>query len=114
MYFPDYVIISPWKRVGIFVSTILNPLNQRMLCAKFRLNWPSDPGKDENVKSVQTDGRTNGQTEERRTTGNQKSSGELKTMSNENYLVHTLNEKRKRRVITLRERERERERESEY
>ena len=43
-----------------------------MLCAKFGWNWPSGSGgEDENMKSLQTEGRT---------TGDQKSSGELKLM----------------------------------
>ena len=45
-----------------------------MLCAKFGLNWPNGSGEeDENVKSLQTDG----QTDRRRTIGDQKSSLEL-------------------------------------
>ena len=35
MNFPYYVIISPWKRAVPVISTNLNPLNPRMLCAKF-------------------------------------------------------------------------------
>ena len=49
-----------------------------MLCAKLGLNWPSGSGEeDENVKSLQTDRQTDGQTDRRRTTGDQKSSLEL-------------------------------------
>ena len=45
-----------------------------MFCAKFGRNWPSGFGEeDDNVKSSQTDERTDG----RRTTGDQKSSHEL-------------------------------------
>jgi hypothetical protein len=45
-----------------------------MICAKSGQNWPSGSGEEvENVKSLQTDGRTNG----RRTTGDQKSSLDL-------------------------------------
>ena len=46
MYFPNFVIISPWKRVGSFIWTNLNLLYQRMLCAKFDWNWPSVTGED--------------------------------------------------------------------
>ena len=35
------VIISPWKRAGLFIWTNLNPLHPRMLCAKFSWNRPS-------------------------------------------------------------------------
>ena len=38
--FPICVIISPWKRAGPFIWTNLNPLQLRMLCAKFGWNWP--------------------------------------------------------------------------
>ena len=38
--------------------------------------------RDENVKSLQTDGETDGRTDRRRTTGDQKSSVELKTLTN--------------------------------
>ena len=53
-----------------------------MLCAKFGCNWPCGSGEeDENVKSLQTDGRTDGcpdrRREGRRTKGEQKSSLEL-------------------------------------
>ena len=41
MYFHYFVIISPWKRVGPFIWTNLNPLHPRMLCAKFGWNWLS-------------------------------------------------------------------------
>ena len=52
MYFCYFLIISPWKKTGPFIWTNLNPLHQRMLCAKFDLNWPSGSGEDENVKSL--------------------------------------------------------------
>ena len=53
MYFHYFVIISPWKRVGSFIWTNLNPFYPRMLCAKFVWNWPSGSGEeDENVKSL--------------------------------------------------------------
>ena len=86
MCFLYFIIISPWKRVGPFIWTNLNPLYPRMLCAKFGWNWPRGSRKeDENVKSLQTDGqtggrtngRTDGRTDRRRTTGDQKSSLEL-------------------------------------
>ena len=60
MNFRYVVNVSPWKRAWPFVWTNLNPLNRRM----FSWNWPSSSGEDENVKSLQTDGR--------RTTGDQK------------------------------------------
>ena len=52
-----------WKRVGPCIWTNLNPFHPRMLCAKFGWNWFSGFGEeDENVKSLQTDGRTDRQT----------------------------------------------------
>ena len=44
MYFRFFVIISPWERAGPFIWTNLNPLHQRMLCAKFGWNSPSGSG----------------------------------------------------------------------
>ena len=45
----------------------LNPLYPRMHCVKFGGNWPSCSGEeDENVKSLQTDGRTDRQTTDER------------------------------------------------
>ena len=41
-----------------FIWRNLNPLHPRMHCAKFGWNWPSGYGEDENVKSLQTDWRT--------------------------------------------------------
>ena len=41
MHFPYFVIISPWKRVGPFIWTNLNPLDPKMLLAKFGWNWLS-------------------------------------------------------------------------
>ena len=59
MYFPYFVIISPWKRAGPFIWIKLSPLHPRMLCAKFGWNWPSSSGEEnENVKSLQTDRQT--------------------------------------------------------
>ena len=56
MYFRYFIIISPWKRVGPFIWTNLNPLHPRMLCAKFGWNWPSGSWEEvENRKSLQTD-----------------------------------------------------------
>ena len=53
----------PWKKAGPFIWTNLNPPHWRMLCAKFDRNWPSGSEEDdENVKSLQTDGHTDGQT----------------------------------------------------
>ena len=36
------VIISPCKRAGPFIWTNLNPLQPRMLCAKFGWKWTND------------------------------------------------------------------------
>ena len=47
MYFRHFVIISPWKRAGLFIWTNLNPLHPRMLCAKFGWNWPSGSGEED-------------------------------------------------------------------
>ena len=47
MYFPYFVIISPWKKAGPFIWTNLNPLHPRMLCAKFGWNWPSGSGEED-------------------------------------------------------------------
>ena len=44
LYFCHWVIISPWKRVGSFIWTNLNPLHPRMHCAKFGWNWHSASG----------------------------------------------------------------------
>ena len=52
MYFRYFVIISPWKMVGLFIWTNLNPLHQRMLCAKFGWNWPSGSGEDFLISST--------------------------------------------------------------
>ena len=42
IYFRFFVIISPWKRAEPFISTNLNSLLPRMLCAKFGgWNWNS-------------------------------------------------------------------------
>ena len=39
MHFRYFVIISPWKRTGLFKWTNLNPHHPRMLCAKIGWNW---------------------------------------------------------------------------
>ena len=70
---------------GPFIWTNLNPLHPRMLCAKFGWNMPGGSGEeDENVKSLQTDGRKDGQTTDDRWSEKLTwafSSGELKTMN---------------------------------
>ena len=66
MYFYYFVIVSPGKRAGTFNWSKLNPLHSRMLCAKFGWNWPNESGEeDENVRSLQTDGRTDRRTDGR-------------------------------------------------
>ena len=35
MYFRYFIIISPWRRVGHFLWTNMNPLHPGILCAKF-------------------------------------------------------------------------------
>ena len=37
-------MISPFKRAWPLISTNLNPLHPRMMCAKFGGNWASGPG----------------------------------------------------------------------
>ena len=57
----------PLERAGPSIWTNLNPLHPRMLCAKFGWNWPSGSGEeDENVKSLQTNRRTDRQTDDGR------------------------------------------------
>ena len=41
-----FAIISPWKRVGPFIWTNLNPLHPRMIYAKFGWIWPSGSKED--------------------------------------------------------------------
>ena len=36
-----FVIISPWKKVGLFIWTKLSPHHPRLLSAKYSWNWPS-------------------------------------------------------------------------
>ena len=63
------VIISLWKRAGSLISTNLNSLYLRMFCVKFGWNWFSDYGEeDENVKNLQTDEKTEKQTDNRQQT----------------------------------------------
>ena len=46
MYFPYFVIISPWKGVEPFIWKKLNSLYPGMHCAKFGWNWPSGSGEE--------------------------------------------------------------------
>ena len=39
VYFPYFVVISPWKRAWPFIWMNLNPFHQRMLCVKVGWNW---------------------------------------------------------------------------
>ena len=56
--------MAPLGREWPFNWTNLNPLHQIILCAKFGWNWQSVSGEeDENVKSLQTDGKAGGQTD---------------------------------------------------
>ena len=53
VYFPYFVIISPWEKVGPFIWINLNPPHPRRHCAKSGWNWPRGSGEgDENVKSL--------------------------------------------------------------
>ena len=66
----------------------MNPLHPGILCAKFGWNWPSGSGEeDENVKSLQTDG----QTDRRRTTGDQNSSLELSALCELKTIIAVIN-----------------------
>ena len=47
MYFRYLETIPPWKRVGPFIWTNLNPLHPRMHCAKFGWNWPCGSWKED-------------------------------------------------------------------
>ena len=44
IYFLYFVIISPWKRTGLFICTNLNFIRPMMICTKFSWNWPSGSG----------------------------------------------------------------------
>ena len=46
MYFHNFIIISPWKRSGLFFWTNLNPLHPRMHFAKFGWNRLSGSGEE--------------------------------------------------------------------
>ena len=46
MYFHYFVINSIWKGGLSFVQN-LNPLHQRILCAKFGCNWPTGSGEED-------------------------------------------------------------------
>ena len=52
MYFRYFIIISPWKRAGLFIWTNLNPLHSRMHCAKFVWNWHSGSGEELLISSM--------------------------------------------------------------
>ena len=45
MYFGYFVIISAWKKVGLFIWTNLNPYYSTMLCVHFGWNLPIGSGK---------------------------------------------------------------------
>ena len=46
VFFRYFIIISPWKRMGPYIWTKLKILHQRMISAKFGLNWHSDSWED--------------------------------------------------------------------
>ena len=55
------------EKDGPFIWKNLKPQHPRMLCAKFGYNWPCGSWEeDENVKSLQTDGQTDGRTTDNR------------------------------------------------
>ena len=59
IHFYYFLIICPFRRVGLFIWTNFNPLHHGIRCVKFDWNWSSDSGEeDKNVKSLQTDGQT--------------------------------------------------------
>ena len=67
MYLRCIVIISPWERTWLFIWRNLNPLYQRMLCAKFGLKLGQWFWKVNKWKIYRhTDRRTEGQTTENR------------------------------------------------
>ena len=56
LFFLLFCYFSPRKRAWSLICTNLNPLHPRKFCGKSGLNWSSDYGEVENVKSLQTDG----------------------------------------------------------
>ena len=46
-YFRNFAIISPWKKKGVFIWINLNPLNRRILYAKFGWNWSLGFGEED-------------------------------------------------------------------
>ena len=54
---------SPFNGAWPYIWTNVNSLHPRMLCSKFGWNWPRGSWEEnENVKSLQTDKQTKGQT----------------------------------------------------
>ena len=47
MYFRYFINISPWKGTGPFIWTNLNPLDPRMIFAKFGWNWLFGSGEED-------------------------------------------------------------------
>ena len=45
--FRYFVIISSWKKAGPFFWTNLNPIQPKMLCAKYGWNWHSGSGEED-------------------------------------------------------------------
>ena len=52
MYFCYFVINSPWKRAWPLIWKNLNPLNPRMLCAKYGWIWLSGSGREDFLNFV--------------------------------------------------------------
>ena len=78
LFFYSFKVFSALNIDRTFISAIYIRPPIRMLCAKFGLNWISGYREEvQNVKSLQTDGRTDRRTDGRRTKGDQKSSLEL-------------------------------------
>jgi hypothetical protein len=79
--FSVFFLFSYYLPLGKGVPLHLKKLESpplRMICAKSGQNWPSGSGEVENVKVYrQTEGRTDGKIDGRRTTGDQKSPLEL-------------------------------------
>ena len=93
-------IISPWEKARPLICTNLNPLHLRMLCVIFGWNWPSGSPEEDEMWKVNrwTDRQTDRQTDKwmdeqmnRRPTGEQKGSGELKTKNNQGVFCISLN-----------------------